>query len=217
AGRIFIVTVAGAVFLLILVAGCHAGDSSPIQLLEPKLDQSKSLASALKERKSSRDFRPDNLSPQTLSNLLWCAFGINRSDSGKRTAPSARNRQEIDIYVVGAEGVYLYDPKAHALMPVASGDIRDLCGVQEFVKDAALNLVYVADPARMSGMDETAQMYYAAADTGFIGQNVYLYCASEGLATVFRALMDKQKLAEALKLRPDQRIMFSQTVGLPKH
>jgi len=208
------------VALTALLVGCtlsaFAEELKRIQLPEPKLDQGKSLAQALQDRKSSREFRPDSLPPQTISNLLWSALGINRPDSGRRTAPSARNRQEIDVYVATSQGAYLYDPKAHALNPVAAGDIRALYGTQEFVKNAAINVVYVADLARMGGMDEATQMYYAAADTGFIGQNVYLYCASEGLATVFRAMIDKPKLAEAMKLRPDQRIMFSQTVGMPK-
>ncbi len=193
-----------------------AQDTKPIPLPAPKLDQSKPLVQALKERQTSREFSVGNLAPEKLSNLLWAAFGINRADSGKRTAPSAYNKQEIDVYVTTPEGAYLYDPKAHALVPVVTGDIRPLTYNQAYCKDAAVNLVYVADLAKMGDTEETAKMFLASAATGSIGQNVYLYCASEGLATVFRASMDKKKLAEALKLRPDQRITFAQTVGLPK-
>jgi SagB-type dehydrogenase family enzyme len=198
-----------------LLMPVHGQQMKSIQLPQTQLEQKGSLMQALKDRKSTRAFRGQNLSLQTLSNLLWAAFGINRPGSGKRTAPSAHNRQEIDVYVTTAQGAYLYDPKGHALLPVISGDLRALTGTQSYVKDAALNLVYVADLKKMGGGDQTSKMYLAAADTGFIGQNVYLYCATEGLATVFRGLIDRQELARALKLRPDQRITFAQTVGVP--
>jgi len=199
----------------ILIPG-FAQEMKPLQLPEPKLDSSKSLAQALKERKTTREFSSETLSPQTLSNLLWAGFGVNRPDGGKRTAPSSYNKQEISIYVTTAQGAYVYDPKANTLVPVATGDIRPLAGTQTFVKDAPLNLIYVADLAKMNEAEEPVKLNLASADTGFIAQNVYLYCASAGLATVFRASINKQKLAEALKLRPDQRITYAQTVGMPK-
>jgi nitroreductase len=199
-----------------LLATAFGQELKPIQLPEPKLDQSKSLGQALKDRKTTREYSEGNLPQQTLSNLLWAAWGINRPDSGRRTAPSALNRQAIDVYVAMADGTYLYDPKGHALVPVVKSDLRIQTGTQSYFKDAAINLVYVADLSKMGDTEETAKMYLAAADTGFIAENVYLFCASEGLATVFRASVDKPKLAEAMKLRPDQRITFAQTVGLPK-
>jgi len=199
-----------------LLISAFAQEMKPIQLPEPKLDPGKSLAQALKDRKTSRDFSSGNLAPQTLSNLLWAAFGINRPADGRRTAPSSYNKQEISVYVTTAQGAYVYDPKANTLVPVATGDIRGLAGTQTFVKDAAANLVYVADLAKMSEAEEPVKMNLASADTGFIAQNVYLYCASAGLVTVFRASINRQKLAEALKLRPDQRITYAQTVGMPK-
>ena len=191
-------------------------ETTPIKLPQPKFEHNKTLFEALKDRKSSREYKSGNLSQQTLSNLLWAAWGIDRTDSGKRTAPSALNRQEIEVYVATAEGLYRYDPKANTLVPVLSQDIRALTGKQPYVKDGAVNLVYVADFAKMGEDPEAEKMILAAADTGFIGQNVYLYCASEGLGTVFRASIDKPKLAETMKLRPDQRITFAQTVGLLK-
>jgi nitroreductase len=199
-----------------LLAQAFADELKPIQLPAPKLDTGKSLVQALTDRKSQREFSSGALSQQILSNLLWAAWGINRPDTGRRTAPSSFNRQELDIYVTTSEGAYRYDPKGNALVPVTSGDIRALTGTQSYFKDAAINLVYVSDLSKMGDGEEAAKMYTTAADTGFIGQNVYLYCSSEGLATVFRAGIDKPKLAEALKLKPDQRITFSQTVGLPK-
>ena len=168
----------------------------------------------LKERKSSREFSSEKLSAQVLSNLLWAAFGVNRP-SGHRTAPSANNKQEIDIYVTSADGLYLYDAKANQLKQILTEDIRALTGSQPFVKDAAINLVYVADLAKAGRSDPAADLY-SGADTGFISQNVYLFCASEGLATVVRASVDRAELAKAMKLRPDQKIVLAQTVGYPQ-
>ncbi|MFH0960564.1 MAG: SagB/ThcOx family dehydrogenase [Pseudomonadota bacterium] len=204
------------VFVMILFTPVFGQETKPIQLPEPKLDNSAPLMQALKDRKTTREYSPGNLSNQTLSNLLWAAWGINREDSGRRTAPSALNRQEIDLYVSKAEGMYLYDPKANALALVAPGDLRLLTGTQPYFKDAAINLVYVADLAKMGDAEEERRMLIAAMDTGFIAQNVYLYCASEGLSTVYRVSIDNTKLAEAMKLRPDQRILGAQTVGLSK-
>lgn len=186
--------------------------ASEVALPKPQTDGGKPLMQALRDRKSTRAFTSQKLPEQVLSNLLWAAWGTNRPDD-KRTAPSAMNKQEIDVYVVLAEGAYAYDAKAHALKPVASGDLRAQTGGQPFVKDAPLNLVYVADLAKMSGGAEQAVWYGAAA--GFISQNVYLYCASEGLATVVRGMVDRTALAGPLSLRPDQRIVLSQTVGYP--
>jgi SagB-type dehydrogenase family enzyme len=192
-----------------------AQEPQPVQLPEPRTDGGRPLMQVLKERKSVRTFSSRELSDQILSDLLWAAFGVNRPD-GKRTAPSAMNRQEIEIYVVTAKGTWLYDAKAQSLKPVAAGDLRSLAGTQEWVKDAPLNLVYVADTARMDGDNDKAKTLYSGADTGFIAQNVYLYCASEGLGTVVRASVDRPALAKALGLRPEQRIILAQTVGYPK-
>ncbi|MBP1601386.1 MAG: McbC-like oxidoreductase for polypeptide thioester cyclization [Acidobacteria bacterium] len=143
-----------------------------------------------------------------------------QTDGGKPlmqvTAPSAMNRQEIDVYVVTAKAAWLYDAKGEMLKPVAAGDLRALAGTQEWVKEAPLNLVYIADTAKMGGGDEESKALYSGADTGFISQNVYLYCASEGLATVVRASVDKPALSKALGLRPEQKIILAQTVGYPK-
>lgn len=195
---------------LLFVAVClPAQELKPIALEKPQTEGGKPLMQALKERKSGREFSPEKLSPQMLSNLLWAAWGVNRPD-GRRTAPSASNRQEIDVYAVTAEGIYLYNAKAHQLEPVAAGDFRAATGTQPYVGQAALNLVYVADQAKT----KNSEMAYA--DTGFIGQNVYLFCASEGLATVVRGSVDRAALAKTLKLRPDQAITLAQTVGYPK-
>jgi len=170
----------------------------------------------LKNRKSSREFSTEKLPLQVLSNMLWAAWGINRPESGKHTAPSARNRQEIDVYVALAEGLYLYDAKAHTLVPVLAKDIRAMTGGQPFVKDAPVNLIYVSDLSKMSNAPADQKDFYSATDTGFISQNVYLYCASEGLATVVRGYVDRAALAKAMKLRPNQKVILAQSVGYPK-
>jgi len=171
----------------------------------------------LRDRSSSRSFSSGKLPLQMLSNLLWAAFGINRPDSGKRTAPSAMNWQEIDIYVATADGLYLYDSRGHQLQTVLAEDIRVLTGLQPFVKEAPVNLIYVADFSRMgTTASQQDKELYSAADTGFIGENVYLFCASEGLSTVVRGSIDREALAKAMKLRTDQKIILAQTVGYPK-
>ncbi len=163
----------------LLIAACFAltaiaQESKPIPLPAPKLDPSKSLAQALKDRKTTREFATQNLPEQTISNLLWAAWGINRPDSGRRTAPSAVNRQEIGLYIATDKGIYLYEPKGHALIPVVSGDFRTQTYTQAPFKDAPIHLVYVADLAKMGEGEEGPKMVLAGMDTGVIAQNVYL-------------------------------------------
>lgn len=191
----------------------YSQDIKPIRLLTPQLESAKSLIQALKDRKSSREFSPKELPLQIISDLLWAANGINRPDSGHRTAPSAMNMQEIDIYLAKADGLYLLDIQQNMLIPVVEEDVRALTGKQSFVKDAPLNLIYVADLSKMGKTSGSDVEFYASADTGFISENVYLYCASIGLATIVRGSIDKSVLAKAMKLRPDQKIIFAQTVG----
>jgi len=186
----------------------------PVALPTPQTSGGKPLMQALKERKSVRDFGPEQLSRQVLSNLLWAAWGINRED-GRRTAPSASNRQEIDVYVIMADGAYVYDAKANALQPVVRTDLRKLAGTQGYAADAPVNLIYIADTAKLGG-DDAASLALANANTGFIAQNVYLFCASEGLATVVRASVDRAALGKALHLRAEQRITLAQSVGYAK-
>ena len=193
-----------------------AQEPKPIKLPAPQTEIGKPLMQALKLRQTSRSFDSKPLLLQELSNLLWAADGINRPDSGKRTAPSAVNWQEVDVYVALPEALYLYEAKPHRLTPVVAKDLRAATGRQAFVKDAPLNLVYVADFARMAEVPEDDKKLYSAADVGFIAQNVYLYCASQGLAVVVRGSVERSALAQAMKLRPDQKIILAQTVGYPK-
>jgi SagB-type dehydrogenase family enzyme len=202
--------------LMIFAMLTYAEELKPIQLLKPQFDKGRPLMQVLRDRSSSRSFSKEKLPLQVISDLFWVAFGVNRTETGKRTAPSAMNWQEIDIYVATSDGLYLYDAKTHVLKPVLSEDIRAMTGRQEFVKDAPINLIYVADYSRIGTATKEDKDFYSAADTGFISQNVYLYCASEGLATVVRGSIDRQALAKVMKLRSDQKVILAQSVGYPK-
>ncbi|MFA5259678.1 MAG: SagB/ThcOx family dehydrogenase [Candidatus Omnitrophota bacterium] len=188
----------------------------PIKLLNPQTTGGMPLMQALKERRSSREFSPKELPLQVISDLLWAANGMNRPESWHRTAPSAMNMQEIDIYVANADGLYLFDAKENMLLPVLGEDIRALTGQQAFVKNVPVNLIYVADLSKIKRISGRNIDFYTAADTGFIGQNVYLYCASAGLVTVVRGAIDKPALAEAMKLQEHQKVLLAQSVGYPK-
>ncbi len=192
-----------------------AQDLKPIQLPAPQTDGGKPLMQVLNTRHSTREFGTEKLSPQVLSNLLWAANGINRPD-GRRTAPSASNWQETEIYVVLADGAYVYEPKANALKPVVAGDLRADTGTQPFPGQATLNLVYVADTTKAAKAKPEDRDFILGADVGFVAENVYLFCASEGLATVVRASVPRDALAKRLQLRPEQRITLAQSVGYPK-
>jgi nitroreductase len=173
------------------------------------------LTAALMRRHSTREYSDRSLSLQTLSDLLWAAFGVNRP-SGDRTAPYWRHIMVMDIYAAMADGVWLYDPKAHALVRHLPDDVRAQTGTQDFVATAPLNLVYVAHGERMTDVTPEQRRLYASVDTGFIGQNVYLYCASEGLGTVFRGAVDYSTLDRVLRLPEQQFVTFAQTVGYPR-
>ena len=203
-------------WLLTPVPALKAQETSIIKLPQPQVEGGKPLMDCLKARQSQREFSPEKLSPQLLSNLLWAAYGINRPDSGKRTAPSAVNWQNIDLYLATADGLFLYEAKEHALVQVLKEDIRALTGTQDFVKVAPVNLVYVGDYARIPRGTDEDKRFYSGAHAAFIAQNVYLFCASEGLATVVRASINREELAKAMKLRLEQKIMLAQTVGYPK-
>ena len=187
----------------------------PLDLPPPRREGGMPLMTALNRRHSTRDYADRPLSAQALSDLLWAAFGVNRP-SGDRTAPYWRHIMVMNVYAAMADGVWLYDPKAHSLQPYLPRDIRAETGLQEFVATAPLNLVYVAHGERMSDVRPEERRLYASVDTGFIGQNVYLYCASEGLGSVFRGAVDYAKLAHALKLPEQQFVTFAQTVGYPR-
>ena len=172
------------------------------------------LLDALAKRRSAREFAPDPLPLPLLSGLLWAAWGRNRPEGG-RTAPSAINCQEIDLYVALPAGAYRYDADAHALHLVSDSDVRRVTGYQDFVDDAPLDLVFVADHGRMKMVPAGDRQSYSAVAAGAIAQNVYLFAAAHGLATVLRAWIDRNAIADALGLSHDQHVVLSQTVGYP--
>jgi SagB-type dehydrogenase family enzyme len=189
---------------------------TPIQLPAPQTTGGMPLMQALKARHSTREFSSRKLPPQVLSNLLWAAFGVNRPESGKRTAPSAMNWQETDIYVATADGLYVYNATDNKLDPVLAEDVRAATGTQSYVGDAPVNLVYVADLSKTSHGGGENLALYNGADTGVIAQNVYLFCASEGLGVVVRGSINRSALAKTMKLRTNQKIILAQTVGYPR-
>lgn len=209
-----LLSVSSIVFSL-AIAGAAEQKFEPIKLSAPQMDKGKPLMQALKNRQSLRNIAPDKLPLQELGNILWSARGINRPEIGKLTAPTAGNMQEIDVYVALPEGLYLYDAKEHVLTPVVNEDLRQFAGKQKFVQTAPVVLIYTADFDKMTKASEENKIFYSATDTGFISQNVYLYCASEGLATVVLGMVDKPQLKEKMKLRPAQRVILTQPVGLP--
>lgn len=148
--------------------------------------------------------------------MLWAAFGISRAEGNGRTAPSARDAQEIDIYAAVPGGLYIYDPFAHSLTLVAAVDARNVTGYQDFVDEAPLDLVYVADHWHMSASPSEERYAYSAVAAGAIAQNVYLYCASAGLATVVRGWFDRKALSAALRLSEHEHVVVAQTVGYPR-
>mgnify|MGYP002784701680 CR=1 FL=1 len=195
-------------------AGPPVGDGSAALVLPPaRTEGGMPLMQVLARRQSARAFDPAPLPLQTLSDLLWAAAGVNRPEHGGRTAPSAMNAQEVDVYVALPEGLYLYDPAAHALQRMLAADVRRVTGYQDFVDAAPLDLVYVADHARMKLVPAAQRESYASVAVGAMAQNVYLYCASAGLSTVIRAWIDRQALATAMALGTDQQVMLAQTVG----
>jgi SagB-type dehydrogenase family enzyme len=200
-----------------LMAGMlHAQELKVIKLEAPDKAGGEPLMKVFDNRKSDREFAPDKVKPKDLSQLLWAANGVNRTD-GKRTAPSAINAQDVDVYVILPAGAYLYDAKAHALNPVAPGDHRAaVAGGQDFVKAAPLSLVLVSDLTRLSKTPNDGTKLMAAVDAGIVCQNINLACAGLGLATVPRASMDQEALKKVLKLKDTHLILMNNPVGYPK-
>lgn len=205
--------------LMVLTVGLpilgRAGAPDTIRLPDPSISGGMPLSGALALRRTTRAFAPDALPPQLLSSLLWSAFGVNRPGDGRRTAPSARNWQEIDIYVALPDGLFLYNAADHTLEGVLAADVRAPAGIQAFTDTAPVVLIYVADYSRMHGADAQGRAFYAATDTGFISQNVYLFSAANGLATVVLGMVDRDALSDIMQLRDDQHIVLTQPVGFP--
>lgn len=199
--------------MLVTVTGC--AQPKEIQLPDPITTGGMPLMDALKNRKSARDFSEKELDNQTLSNLLWAAFGYNRIDEKRRTAPSANNKQGVEIYCAIKSGLYLWDPERNTLIPVLGEDVRAKTGGQDFVAEAALNLVFVCNNDVYDEMSDVRKAIVYA-DTGYISENVYLFCASAGLSTVARGYFDQAELSETMQLPENKWIVLTQSVGYPK-
>jgi len=196
-------------------AAIFGNQPKSVYLPSPRKSGGMPLISALQCRHSTREYSDRPILQELLSDLLWAAFGINRS-SGDRTAPYWRHVMVIDLYLALAQGVWIYEPNEHTLRLHLPDDIRRRTGHQDFVATAPLNLIYVAHGERMTDISPEERRLYASVDSGFIGQNVYLFCASEGLATVFRGAVDYAKLGRTLGLPSQQFVTFAQTIGYPR-
>ena len=193
----------------------RADELKPILLPQPQTDGGKPFMRALEERRTVREFKADKLPAQVLGDVLWAGFGINRSGTGNRTAPSAMNSQEVDLYVALAEGLYRYEAKPHRLQPVSGEDVRTRTTGQAELKAAPVVLIFVADLSRLAKAKPESRQFYSAFDAGCISENIYLYCASAGLGTVVHEL-ERAPLAAAMKLNPEQQIILAQAVGYPR-
>ncbi|MGI6494522.1 MAG: nitroreductase family protein [Kiritimatiellia bacterium] len=207
---------AASLLAAVTASSVAAEPPADIELPAPLRQGGMPLLDALHARRSVRDFDETKEIPlQTLSDLLWATCGVNRPDSGRRTNPTARNFQEIDVYVVLPGGTYRYDAAAHKLVGKVAGDLRAKTGMQPFAATAPLNLVFVSETARMQG-DAESKSFYSATDAGFASQNAYLFCASAGLGTVVRGAIDRDAIARAFGLPGTCKVILAQSIGFPK-
>jgi SagB-type dehydrogenase family enzyme len=200
---------------LLTLSQAVAQTPAPMTLPAPQKDIGQPVMKVFQARQSIREYTDKQLSPQELSNLLWAAWGVNRAD-GRRTAPSASNMQEIDMYVILIQGVYKYNAANHALDLIASGDHRKEASTRDFVYQAPVILAYVADFSKARGGKTDSNMIFAHSDAAFIGENVYLYCASQGLGTVIMGSIDRDAYGKTLKINENQFVTYAQPVGYVK-
>ena len=203
--------------MLGFIFSINAQDLQTIKLKTPNKTGGTSVLEAFSKRQSVREYSDKQLSEQDLSNLIWATIGINRTESGKRTAPTAMNKQEIDLYVFFPEGVYLYNAKEHSLVPVVKGDFYSLIAVkQDFVHKAPVILLLVADISKFDGDNNEQKMLFGALDAGIASQNISIFCAGTNMATVPRAWMDNDAIKKALNLKDTQYPMLNHPVGHSK-
>ena len=206
-------------FLITMISICSLAvyaQGGNIALLPPTKQGGKPLMQTLNERQTIRDYTNEALTVQQMSDILWSAVGVNRpQNENRRTSPTARNAQEIEVYVFIESGVYFYDAIKHELVLIKAGDHRKDAVKQEFAQKAPFVLVFVANYDKFAGMDDESKTIYGATDAGFASQNVYLYCASEGLGTVVLGMIDREKIAETIALKNGKAIL-GQVVGKVK-
>lgn len=201
--------------LIVMNISSYAQNNGDIKLPAPKTSGGQPIMDVLKNRATKREFSAKELSLQQLSDLLWAADGINRPESGKRTAPTARNWLDIDLYLITHQGIYLYQPTDFVLKFIKSDDYMKETGKQDFVDDAPLNIIIVSNTRKMENVPQENKALYAGIHAGSVSQNIYLYCTSFGLNTVTRRALDVDALAKIMGLSPDQMIVLAQTVGFP--
>jgi SagB-type dehydrogenase family enzyme len=205
------------IWLTILAYPLFAQSTKTIVLNPPDMTRGLPVMKALSLRASATDFDTTKIKLQDLSDLLWASNGVNRPDVGKRTAPSAINAQDIDVYVSMESGIYLYDAKKHILDLITDGDYRKLiAGRQENVAKAPVICLLVSDISRFKFGEDSLKLVWAAEDAGIVSQNISLFCASIDLATRPRATMDLIKLHELLKLKKSQYLMLNNPVSIKK-
>ena len=202
--------------MALIISATGFAQNNEIQLPDPITTGGMPLMDVLKTRKSSREYSEQKIDNQTLSNLLWATFGYSRLDEKKRTAPTARNKQEFEIYCAMEDGLFLWNPERNVLTLILKDDIRATTGGQDFVAKAPLNLIFVCNNDKLDSPLDDRQRKYVYVDTGYLSENVYLYCASAGLATVVRGHFDDATLTKAMQLPDNQWIVITQTVGYPK-
>lgn len=203
----------GIILLVINCVSIIAQSDSIIVLPLPIKTGGMPIMEALNARSSAREFSPKEFTLQELSNIMWAADGINRPESGKRTAPTAMNWQDVDIYAVLHSGIYLYSPKENKLILRKRGDFMKITGKQKFVTDAPLNIVIISDFSKMKSSSKEEKILYAGIHAGSVSQNIYLYCASMGLNTVTRRYIDIEELSKIMDIKPEEKIVLAQTVG----
>jgi SagB-type dehydrogenase family enzyme len=205
------------IWLCLVCISLQGQEFKPVVLDSVDFSQGSSLMAAMKRRASATGFDSSAITPQQLSALLWCANGINRPSSGKRTAASAINAQDIDVYVCTRMGIWMYNPQKHQLDTVAAGDFREwVAGRQTWVLNAPVFLILVSDLSRFSQGNDSTRLTWADMDAGIVAQNISLYCASVGLETRIRAVMEYEKLRVAMKLKPSQCLILNTPVGYQK-
>jgi SagB-type dehydrogenase family enzyme len=200
--------------VVLMSINLFAQESNDIQLPVATKTGGKPLMETLNKRSSDRSFSTKELSLQELSDLLWAANGINRPESGKRTAPTAMNWQDTEVYAILRSGIYKYNPKDQKLELIRSGNFMKYAGKQDFVENAALNLVIISDTSKMKNASKEDMLLYAGIHAGAIVQNIYLYCASAGFNTVTRRYVDITELSKVMGLSPEKLIVITQTIGL---
>ena len=202
--------------LFIISMGMYSQELKEIKLNAPDKTRGSAVMKALSDRHSDREYDTKELSLQDLSDLLWAANGINRQD-GKRTAPSAMDRREIDVYMINKDGAYLYDVNEHSLKPISSGDFRKaVAAQQDFAATAPISIVLVANLEKLGDPTKEGTRMTANFDAGIVCQNINIFCSAVGLATVPRGSMNQNELRVALKLSETQIISINNPVGYPK-